>query len=226
MWLDIARYADSYGYGQDSLRTSNPWPYRDWVINAFNRNLPLDQFTIEQLAGDLLENPTEEQLIATAFHRNTMTNNEGGTSDEEFRNVAVIDRVNTTMSVWMGTTMACAQCHTHKYDPITNEEYFKMFAILNNTEDADRTDESPYYTIWTKEQKAQRKDLESEIGALRKTVTTMTPELEAAEKVWEKELAARLQWEPKLKQTPLELAGIPERIIEMVRTRKNFDRDE
>jgi mono/diheme cytochrome c family protein len=161
-WLDQARYADSAGYADDPARTI--WAYRDWVIRAFNQNKRFDQFTIEQLAGDLLDEPTEDQLIATGFHRNTMTNNEGGTADEEFRNVAVIDRVNTTFAVWMGTTMGCAQCHTHKYDPITNEEYFKTFAIFNNTEDADRTDESPFFTIWTKEQKATRAQLEKEIA--------------------------------------------------------------
>ena len=127
MWMDLARYADSAGYADDPPRTI--WAYRDYVIRAFNANKPLDRFTIEQLAGDLLENPTAEQLIATAFHRNTQTNSEGGTDDEEFRNAAVVDRVNTTMTTWMGTTMACAQCHTHKYDPLTQEEYFGMFAI-------------------------------------------------------------------------------------------------
>ena len=113
-WLDLARYADSAGYADDPPRTI--WAYRDYVIRAFNANKPFDQFTIEQIAGDLLPNPTDEQLIATAFHRNTMTNNEGGTQDEEFRNAAIVDRANTTMSVWMGTSFACAQCHTHKYD--------------------------------------------------------------------------------------------------------------
>ena len=141
MWLDLARYADSAGYADDPPRKI--WAYRDYVIRAFNANKPFDQFTIEQLAGDLLPTPTEDQLIATAFHRNTMTNSEGGTQDEEFRNAAVVDRVNTTMVVWMGTSMACAQCHTHKFDPITNAEYFRMFAFLNNTEDADRRDEAP-----------------------------------------------------------------------------------
>ena len=107
VWLDLARYADSRGYGSDPLRT-NMWRYRDWVIDAFNRNLPYDQFTIEQLAGDLLPNPTLEQRMATAFHRNTMTNTEGGTDDEEFRIEAVKDRVDTTIQVWMGMTMGCA----------------------------------------------------------------------------------------------------------------------
>src|SRR6188472_3122440 len=100
-----------------------------------------------------LSKSPEEQLIATAFHRNTMTNNEGGTQDEEFRNVAVVDRVNTTMAVWMGTTIACAQCHNHKFDPLTQDEYFQLFAILNNTEDADRGDDSPRIQLFTKEQK-------------------------------------------------------------------------
>src|SRR5262249_12351937 len=113
-WLDLARYGDSAGYADDPPRTI--WPFRDYVIRSLNANKPLDQFTIEQIAGDLLPKPTEEQLIATAFHRNTLTNNEGGTQDEEFRNVAIVDRVNTTMAVWMGTTIACAQCHSHKYD--------------------------------------------------------------------------------------------------------------
>ena len=108
LWLDLARYADSAGYADDPPRTI--WLYRDYVIRSFNANKPFDQFTIEQIAGDLLPQPTEDQLIATALHRNTLTNSEGGTNDEEFRNVAVVDRVNTTMAVWMGTTMACAQC--------------------------------------------------------------------------------------------------------------------
>lgn len=141
LWLDLARYADSAGYADDPPRTI--WAYRDYVIRAFNENKPFDQFSIEQLAGDLLPAPSEDQLIATAFHRNTPTNNEGGTNDEEFRSVAVVDRVNTTLAVWMGTTMACAQCHTHKYDPLSQEEYFQLFALLNQTEDADHGDERP-----------------------------------------------------------------------------------
>lgn len=159
MWLDLARYADSAGYADDPLRTI--WKYRDWVISAFNQNMPFDQFTIEQLAGDLLPNPTTDQLVATAFHRNTMTNNEGGTSDEEFRNVAVVDRVNTTFTVWMGTSMACAQCHTHKYDPITQTEYFQVFAFFNNTADADRPDESPTLPFWTDELLQRKAEIDS-----------------------------------------------------------------
>lgn len=159
LWLDLARYADSAGYADDPLRTI--WKYRDWVITAFNANMPFDQFTIEQLAGDLLPSPTANQLVATAFHRNTMTNNEGGTNDEEFRNVAVVDRVNTTFTVWMGTSMACAQCHTHKYDPIQQKEYFQVLAFFNNTADADRPDESPTLPFWTPEQLQQKAELDS-----------------------------------------------------------------
>ena len=154
LWLDLARYADSAGYADDLPRTI--WAYRDWVIRAINKNMPFDQFTVEQIAGDLLPDASQEQLIATAFHRNTMTNNEGGTQDEEFRNAAVIDRVNTTMAVWMGTTIACAQCHDHKYDPISQEEYFQFFAILNNTQDEDRGDESPVLPIYTDEQRQKQ----------------------------------------------------------------------
>jgi hypothetical protein len=162
MWLDLARYADSAGYADDPPRTI--WKYRDWVVRAINENMPFDQFTIEQLAGDLLPNPTTDQLVATAFHRNTMTNNEGGTNDEEFRNVAVVDRVNTTFTVWMGTSIACAQCHTHKYDPITQKEYFQVFAFLNNTADADRNDEAPTLPFWTDELQAKKKELEAQVA--------------------------------------------------------------
>ncbi len=146
LWLDLARYADSAGYADDPPRTI--WAYRDYVVKSFNDNKPFDQFTIEQIAGDLLPDPTEEQRSGSAFHRNTMTNNEGGTDDEEFRNAAIIDRVNTTMAVWMATSIACAQCHSHKYDPISQQEYFRLFAILNNTEDADRQDEAPVIQIY------------------------------------------------------------------------------
>ncbi len=111
------------------------WPYRDWVIRSINDDLPFDRFTIEQLAGDLLPDPTNSQLVATGFHRNTLINEEGGTDDEQFRNEEVVDRVNTTGAVWLGLTIGCAQCHTHKFDPITHEEYFRLFAFFNQTED-------------------------------------------------------------------------------------------
>jgi hypothetical protein len=192
MWLDLARYADSAGYADDPPREI--WGYRDWVIRAFNANMPFDEFTIEQLAGDLLPSPTQEQLIATAFHRNTQTNSEGGTDDEEFRNVAVVDRVNTTFAVWMGTTMACAQCHNHKYDPLSQEEYFRFFALLNNTEDADRGDESPKIPFFTDEQARLRARLEGEIAALEAKLRIETPELAASQEGWEKSFPLDLKW--------------------------------
>lgn len=166
MWLDLARYADSAGYGSDPLRP-NIWRYRDWVIDAFNRNLPYDQFTIEQLAGDLLNNPTMEQRMATAFHRNTMTNTEGGTDDEEFRVAAVKDRIATTMQVWMGLTLGCANCHNHKYDPISNKEYYQFFAFFNQTTDADRPDEQPVISAPTPEIEEQNRRIDAEVSKLK-----------------------------------------------------------
>lgn len=191
-WLDLARYADSAGYADDPPRTI--WAYRDWVIRSINANMPFDQFTTEQLAGDLLPDATEDQLIATAFHRNTLTNNEGGTQDEEFRNVAVVDRVNTTMAVWMGTTMACAQCHTHKYDPITQEEYFRFFAIFNNTEDADRRDESPTFPVYTEDQLNLRSSLTDRISKLRSVMSAGSSELEQEQQRWELAMHQPANW--------------------------------
>jgi len=193
-WLDQARYADSAGYADDPPRTI--WGYRDYVIQSFNKNKPFDQFTIEQLAGDLLENPGDEQLVATAFHRNTMTNSEGGTDDEEFRNVAVVDRVTTTWAVWMGTTMTCAQCHNHKYDPISQEDFFKFFALLNQTADADRRDERPLVELFTEEQKAHRKSLESGREQLKEILATPTAELLTAKREWETMLGTPPNWHP------------------------------
>lgn len=191
MWLDLARYADSGGYVSDDPRQI--WAYRDWVIRAFNANQPFDQFTIEQIAGDLVPQPTEQQLIATAFHRNTPTNTEGGTDDEEFRNVAVVDRVNTTMAVWMGTTMACAQCHTHKYDPISQEEYFRFFAIFNNTEDADRPDEQPVHALFTVEERAKRARIEGEIAEQEQKIAALPAETAATQIETERERLKKLK---------------------------------
>ena len=132
-WLDLARYADTNGYEKDRPRTI--WPYRDWVIRSLNSDLPFDQFTIEQIAGDLLPNPNPDQLTATGFHRNTMQNEEGGIDPLEFRYYAMVDRVATTSSTWLGLTLQCAQCHTHKYDPVTHHEYFSMMAFLNNADE-------------------------------------------------------------------------------------------
>ena len=141
MWLDLARYADSFGYSSDLNRVI--WKYRDWVINALNEDMPFDQFTIEQLAGDLLPEPSVDQLVATAFHRNSMTNGEGGAFHEEYRNAAVIDRVNTTWETWQATTMSCVQCHNHPYDPIKQTDFYSAFAFFNNTTDRNLIAEFP-----------------------------------------------------------------------------------
>lgn len=211
-WLDLARYADSAGYADDPPRTI--WGYRDWVIKAINSNMPFDQFTKEQIAGDLLPDATESQLIATAFHRNTLTNNEGGTQDEEFRNVAIVDRVNTTMAVWMGTTMGCAQCHTHKYDPITQEEYFRFFAIFNNTQDADRRDESPLLQLYTDEQLNQQAELETQISDLKLQIDTATPEIAASQQKWEQRLSTVTAWNALIPASVMRSSGEPSEILD------------
>lgn len=149
MWMDLARYADTKGYERDDWRSI--WRYRDWLIQAFNENKPYNLFLTEQLAGDLLPDPTDAQYIATAFHRNSMTNDEGGTDNEEFRTAAVIDRVNTTWETLMGTTFACVQCHSHPYDPFRHEEYYQFMAFFNNTRDEDTYDDYPLLKEFHKE---------------------------------------------------------------------------
>lgn len=132
-WLDLARYADTNGYEKDRPRSI--WLYRDWVINALNDDMPFNQFTVEQIAGDMLPNATTNQIVATGFHRNTMINEEGGIDPLEYRFYAMVDRVHVTATAWLGLTMACAQCHTHKYDPIQQTEYYQFMALLNNADE-------------------------------------------------------------------------------------------
>jgi len=132
-WLDLARYADTDGFNFDTRRTM--WPYRDWVINAINADMPFSQFTIEQIAGDLLPNATPDQIVAAGFHRNTMKNSEGGVDPEEARWETLLDRTNTTSVVWLGSTMGCSQCHNHKYDPFTQKDYYAMLAFFDNTDE-------------------------------------------------------------------------------------------
>ena len=141
VWMDLARYADTKGYEKDGSR--NIWKYRDWLIKAFNEDKPYNQFLTEQIAGDLLPNPTDAQYIATAFHRNTMANDEGGTDNEEFRIAANLDRVNTTWEALMGTTFGCVQCHSHPYDPFRHEEFYSFLAFFDNNRDEDVPDEYP-----------------------------------------------------------------------------------
>lgn len=177
VWLDLARYADSAGHGSDPLRTI--WRYRDWLIEAFDRNLPFDQFTVQQLAGDLLPDAGTDERLATAFHRNTMTNTEGGTDDEEFRVLAVKDRVNTTMQVWMGLTAGCAECHSHKYDPISHREYYELFDLFNQTADNDRGDEAPLLDTPTAAQRAEFDRLGAELDSARAALAARRVELGA-----------------------------------------------
>ncbi len=148
-WMDLARYADTKGYERDDWRSI--WRYRDWLIKAFNDNKPYNEFLVEQLAGDLLPDPSDQQFLATAFHRNTMTNDEGGTDNEEFRTAAIIDRVNTTWETLMGTTFGCVQCHSHPYDPFRHDEYYKFMAFFNNTRDEDTYNDYPLLREYHKE---------------------------------------------------------------------------
>lgn len=157
VWMDLARYADTKGAERDDRRTI--WQYRDWLIRAFNNDMPYDQFITEQLAGDLLPNPTDEQLIATGFHRNTITNDEGGTDNEEFRLAAVVDRVNTTWEALMSSTFACTQCHGHPYDPIRHEEYYEFLAFFNDTRDHDTFADYPWLRTFSEKQQLKLEEL-------------------------------------------------------------------
>lgn len=178
MWLDLARYADTKGYEKDEERPG-VWPYRDWVIDAFNRNVPYDRFVITQLAGDLLPNATFEDRIATSFHRQTPVNDEGGTDDEEFRTVAVMDRSATTWSVLNGLTMNCVQCHSHPYDPIRHVEYYKSLAFFNTTQDADLPEDTPVLHVpKDKARYPEAARLQEELAGLESAVLAQSRSLE------------------------------------------------
>ncbi len=169
-WLDYARYADTHGIHFDNYR--EVWAYRDWVIDAFNRNLPFDQFTIEQLAGDLLPGPTMEQLVATGFNRCNITTNEGGIIDEEYKVLYARDRTETTAAVWMGLTAGCAVCHDHKFDPLTMRDFYSMSAFFNNTtqpvRDGNVHNTPPIINVPKKEDRARWDALDGEIAAAKK----------------------------------------------------------
>lgn len=179
LWLDAARYADSNGFSIDAPRSI--WRYRDWVIQAFNNDLPFDQFTIDQLAGDLVPKATTEQQVATGFHRNTMINQEGGIDVEQFRVESVIDRVNTTGSVWLGLTVGCAQCHDHKFDPISHKEYYQFFAFFNNCDE-------PNLDIQTPEEAERRRKLKAAQEAIAKALLKIDPSSPEAVEKWERGL--------------------------------------
>ena len=180
-WLDLARYADTNGYESDEPRTM--WAYRDWVIDAFNRNLPFDRFTTEQLAGDLLPDPTVDQIVATGFHRNTMLNNEAGAKNDEFYDAAVKDRVDTTATVWLGSTVGCAQCHDHKYDPFKQSEYYNLYAIFNNTADSAIKISSEMEVFTGDKQELHRRT--AEVDAAKLILDTQTAELDESQRAWE-----------------------------------------
>jgi hypothetical protein len=173
-WLDLARYADTNGYEKDRPRSI--WAWRDWVINALNADMPFDEFTVEQLAGDMLPNATRDQIVATGFHRNTMINEEGGIDTLEYRFLSMVDRVHVTSTAWLGLTMACAQCHTHKYDPIQHSEYYSFMAFLNNASE-------PTFAIADPTIVEKRKQVQSQIAALESALPDQFP------------VASRIAWQ-------------------------------
>jgi mono/diheme cytochrome c family protein len=185
-WLDAARYADTNGYEKDRERSI--WPYRDWVINAFNRDLSFDQFTIEQLAGDLLPKPTLQQRVATGFLRNSMLNQEGGVEPEQFRHEAIVDRVEAVGRAWLGLTVQCAQCHNHKFDPVSQKEYYQLFAFLNN-------DNEPFLEVPTAAESKKRKEILAKVRELEEKAMKETTNLTARMATWETNLVdAKGDW--------------------------------
>lgn len=194
-WLDLARYADSNGYQVDLARSI--WPYRDWVIQAFNRNMRFDQFTVEQLAGDLLPNPTPEQRIATGFNRNTKINDEGGGDAEEYRTKAVKDRVATLGTAWLGLTLNCAECHTHKYDPVTHDEYYRLYAFFNNTTDGGNYSTAPTLPVPAPDLSDTRAYLKDQIASTRAALAERERSLPGEQAAWEARLRNRGEvWHP------------------------------
>ncbi|MBW2282900.1 MAG: DUF1549 domain-containing protein, partial [Deltaproteobacteria bacterium] len=200
MWLDSARYGDTHGYHLDNLRVM--WPYRDWVIAAYNTNMPFDQFTVEQLAGDLLPEPTIAQRVATGFNRCNPTSAEGGMIADEFMALYAADRVVTTSTVWLGTTMLCAQCHDHKFDPIAQKEFYGLFGFFNNISESasygNAPSPPPVIAVPSAEQRLQLDELESAIAAAEAELEAPLPEVDAAQAAWEAEWTEQLsrRWQP------------------------------
>jgi len=190
-WLDAARYADTNGYQSDRVRTM--WPWRDWVIHAFNSNMPFDQFTIEQLAGDHLPDPTTSQLVATGFHRNHMLNGEGGRIAEESRVEYVVNRVETTGAVWLGLTLGCGRCHDHKYDPISQREFYSLYAYFNSIDERGNVDAggnaNPVIPVPTQQQLTEKATLNTSISDWQNQLTELTAKRQPA---WEQELLAEI----------------------------------
>ncbi len=197
-WLDAARYADTSGYQNDGPRYM--WRWRDWVIEAFNKNMPFDQFTIEQIAGDMLPNPTLDQRIATGFNRNHRGNAEGGIIPEEYAVEYVVDRVDTTSTVFLGLTLGCARCHDHKFDPITQKDFYRIFAYFNNLPESGRAikegNSPPYIKAPTRDDTQQLKQLERKLASAESRFRKLQPEITAAQTEWEKSFLKTAASEP------------------------------
>src|SRR6266545_4105000 len=196
-WLDAARYADTHGYHIDAGRDMTRW--RDWVITAFNENLPFDRFTVEQLAGDLLPGATVRQKVASGFNRNHMINFEGGAIPAEYHNNYIVDRINTTSTVWLGLTTACAQCHDHKYDPISQKEYYQLYAFFHNVPenglDGSRGNAAPVLKAPTPAQAKRLRELDAAIQETERKLATPDPKLDEAQAAWERTaLGGRTEW--------------------------------
>ena len=202
VWLDLARYADTDGYEKDPTRRA--WKYRDWVINAFNRNMPYDEFTVEQLAGDMMPGGTVDQKIATGFQRNTMQNTEGGVDQEEAHFEVDVDRVSTTGTVWLGLTVGCARCHDHKYDPISQRDFYQMLAFYGNTEinkvgQVSAGEEKwlePIIEVPTPQQSARRTELNAQIKSLTARIDGMSQQALTEQAAWEKQALQPVNWTP------------------------------
>jgi mono/diheme cytochrome c family protein len=216
VWLDAARYADTNGYEKDGRRSM--WPWRDWVIKALNDDMPFDQFTIEQIAGDLLPNATQEQKVATGFHRNAMTNEEGGVDQTEARWLVDVDRVNTTGSVWLGSTITCAQCHNHKYDPFSQKEFYGLMAFFENARELTMP-------VPTPEQARRQKELSAQIADAEKAVSERKVELNPKLEQWDREQtrafslenAAKTQAATKPATKPATMPGLPKEVVAVLR---------
>jgi hypothetical protein len=199
-WLDAARYADTNGYQTDAERQM--WRWRDWVIDAFNRNLSYDRFTIEQIAGDLLPAPTRDQVVATGFNRNHRANGEGGIIPEEYAVEYVVDRVDTTSTVWMGVTLGCARCHNHKYDPFTQKEYYQMFAYFNQVPERGNAfkygNSPPVIAAPLPDQEVQLRALEQKLAAAEQQASSMESQIEREQAAWERSMRGpgRVDWAP------------------------------
>ncbi len=199
-WLEAARYADTNGYQSDGVR--DMWRWRDWVIDAFRSNMPFDQFTIEQIAGDLLPNATLSQKVATGFHRNHRTSAEGGIIDEEFRTEYVADRAETTSTVWLGLTMGCSRCHDHKYDPMTQRDFYSLFAFFNNMDEKGFVynfgNEPPFVTAPTAEQQVKLDRLDAKAGQTQSRWESLAPAVVRERAKWEKSIRKHpdLDWRP------------------------------